>query len=249
MKPNRMTYGQHPLEFADFYDGGKSANASTLVFFYHRGLWQKKQTLTLMEPLVNDLVALEYSVLNVEYPSVGTGKKCEEMIMSVFTSFKYFTSIIPHDHTIVIGHSAGGYYALMLGLQHRMPKDFYIEDSVLPDMIIAQAPIIDFTLGMIESLPNKNNPMDNFIRSEKKDVRLDEYRIHSPQGYMMDEDPIVHIIHGIRDEDVPLYCSEEYIQNCSYKNVFLTKGHFDHYEVLDPKHRIWAIQKKIISKI
>lgn len=246
----RIKYGQYVSSFADvYYPELKNDKNSTLVCLYHGGFFKKEYDLSLMEPLAEDLVSEGYTVANVEYVRVGEGWGNFTMITNVLSSFTVIASKVPHEKTVVIGHSAGGYYALMIMMEKQLPHAFRVENAITPDVVIAQAPLTDLWRGQKEKLSVNGDAIekffDNIPSTESNESKFDYNRI-SPITYEVPKDSHLLIVHGSGDEDVPCQHSIDFCNNCAIHPEFIGGG-FNHYNVIDPQHKSWKMQKTFMN--
>jgi acetyl esterase/lipase len=251
MITTRVTYGPHPSEFADVYGFGGTpfGPRQPLVVMYHGGFWKKKWGLDLMAPLAEDLAKAGCIVANVEYPRVGEGLNCAQMRNSVEDSFNVLAEKYPLRDPVVMGHSAGGYYALGLG----MPSLRSNTDR-MPTKVVALAPVTDLWLGQnVQGLSDEHDAIRNFVDAET-DVPGDQtyYDSISP-AHHMGSPAEIYLVHGKADVDVPLNHSELFrdnnINSCPKIELHTTTpdgSDFDHYNVIDVAHPVWALQKRLI---
>lgn len=245
----RIMYGPYASSFADiYYPELKNENNSTLVSLYHGGYYKKEHDLYLMEPLAEDLVNEGYTVANVEYVRVGEGSNNFTMITNVLASFAEIASKVPHEKTAVIGHSAGGYYALMIMMGKQLPHAFMVENAITPNVVIAQAPLTDLWRGQKERLSDDGDAIEKFIDdTPAENIVKHHYDKISPISYAVPEESQLLIVHGFKDIDVPYAHSESFHHSRKGAVSLLQTGQFDHYDVINPNHEIWKAQKAFLA--
>jgi dipeptidyl aminopeptidase/acylaminoacyl peptidase len=243
----RKYYGLHKSKFVDiYYPEKRNQNTSKLVCLYHGGFFKQKYGLDLMEPLVEDLVSDGHTVANIEYPRVGDEFNCYEMLKSVCMSFTYLSlNVFNIQKRIVIGHSAGGYYALMLLMQNQLRLDVKNPTIFIPDIVLAQAPVSDLWRAHTEKLSDEGNAIEKFIQCKSPGI-VDQgiYMIMSPMYYQIPDTSKLYIVHGSKDKDVP-FDHSDYFKKI-HRSTEIISGEFDHYDVINPKHPIWIEQKKCL---
>lgn len=254
MTPQLHAYGTHPSEFMHIYKPSTSKRLGKLAVIYHGGFFKKKYDLSLMTKMTIDLAKAGYLVANVEYPRVGEEYTCPQMILSVYRSFDYACMIDPTitDRT-VIGHSAGGYYAQMLGIRSvYTDTELETENPFIPTRVLSLAPLRDLWRGQQEGLSDEHDAIKRFIEGSALKLPRKKDRIfydsYSPINAKPEDCPI-HIIHGVLDDDVPLEHSQDYFHK--YKKsekVFLhILGNVNHYDVIDITKPVWKLTKSLIE--
>jgi len=268
MQPLRFQYGHHAAQFIDLYGELGDPKKQKLVVMYHGGFFKRKYGIMVdeigyeasdyLKPLAEDLVREGCLVANVEYCRVGHKLHdkvltAEDMIRGVLQSYDYLQHL-GHWNQIVTGHSAGGYYALMLGLRRhfvRTKLDTKPELLVLPNKIITQAAVTDLYTGQFtEQLSDEGDALKLFVNAgqnilAKKKDDPKRYKALSPINYTMPKTIDTTLFHGVDDKDVPLIHSLEFsdVQPSVKVQPWLET---DHYSICDINHPCWRAQKKLI---
>lgn len=243
-KYTKVYYGIHESEFVHVYWG----LGAIVVFLIHGGFFKSKYGLNLMNPLAEKLAAKGYTVVNCEYPRVGQGYSAVEMLKSVFTAFDFLREIEPQAlGYFAIGHSAGGYYALMLSERNQFSGTLMAtENPLIPTRVIAQAPLTNLWAGQLAGLSDEGDAIKRFMESETINWCAPEYAYNflSPSEY---KEPACqrHIIHGTHDIEVPLRHSVQFLRE-QPKKTFLYRFEGNHYDVIDPNHEIWRLQTNLL---
>lgn len=247
---DRIKYGQHVSSFADiYYPEVMNKNNSILVCLYHGVFFEKVHDLTLMEPLAEDLVNDGYTVANFEYVRVGEGYNDLAMLKNVLLSFTKIVSRVLHEKTVVIGHNAGGYYALMIMMEEQLPSDLRVINAITPDIVIAQAPLTDLLRAQNERLSNEGDAIKKYLDGmPDQDTNLIHYLRISPTMYEVPKDSSLLIVHGSCDEDIPCQHSIDFFSQQSQADKLFIGGGFNHYDMIDPSHRTWKDQKAFIQR-
>jgi dipeptidyl aminopeptidase/acylaminoacyl peptidase len=171
------------------------------------------------------------------------------MLQSIYTSFDAAAAIDPEiTNRVAIGHSAGGYYALMLGIKD--VKLLRIRRSHIPNKIIAQAPLTDLWRGQQERLSDNGDAIKKFIDSQRAEPASQNiYALMSPLQHPPSDKCTIHLVHGKMDTDVPLD------QSIAYSNRF---GNFpgtlflhefpeaNHYDIVNVEHLAWKAQQTML---
>jgi dipeptidyl aminopeptidase/acylaminoacyl peptidase len=236
----RIEYGKHKSEFFDYYLPETVLPDAKLIILIHGGYGKLKYNLTLMDSIAEDLVKRGYPVVNMEYPRVGEGLPCFEMLTSIFRGYDFLEtiSVLPR---IIIGHSFGGYYALMLGMDTRLetlPQKF-----IVPKTIIALAPLTNLWVAkekQYSKYEDGSNSVERFIQSET-DIILEkkDYEWLSPISYLISCETF--LVHGYKDIDVPIEQSVFlYEKRATGSNMhFVDLENVDHFDVINPEHQVW----------
>ncbi len=242
----RVFYGTHASEYMDVYWPYSTTNLQTLIVLIHGGFFKPVWHLNLMEALAKAFQKLGYTVVNIEYPRVGEGKTALEMLESVFIAYDTACMLDPEiSKHVVIGHSAGGFYAEWFALRSNFcGTKLWNKKVVTPTKVIPLAPLSDLVRAQREGLSDKHDAVLRFIQSEQPSVRFEEEALKlSPIQYVTQDCPI-EIIHGTHDTDVPLSHSISFADNRS--NVVLHRTEMNHYEVIEPSYQMMELLQKII---
>ncbi len=246
MNTEIVRYGKHESEFLELYTPNNPVSKNLpMIALYHGGFFRKEYGYTLMTPLAEDLVSLGYMVANIEYPRVGEGLMCEEMIWSVFRSFDFLRKY--SNNVIAMGHSAGGYFALMLSIRkHLKGTPLETRDALIPLKVIAQAPLSDLLRGQREGLSTGGNAIKLFIDAERSVASIDIYYSQLSPNYYSAPSCTVHIVHGTNDIDVPYEHSVSFLEQYLNPGLYLHSFSGDHYDVINPTHDSWKLQKALL---
>jgi acetyl esterase/lipase len=112
----RLSYGEHPLQFGDFRVGRSPARRHTVVVIVHGGFWRSRRTLRMCDPIARDLGDRGWSTWNIEYRRIGQGdwRATLEDCAAAFDHVPHLARAFAVDATrvLALGHSAGGHLAV-----------------------------------------------------------------------------------------------------------------------------------------
>lgn len=241
----RMAYGEHHSEVMCLYDPSTKKEDSPMVIILHGGFFKLKYGFSITNGLAKNLAEDGYFVANLEYPRVDEGLTAPQMLKSVFSAI-YFLNRMTARPKVIIGHSAGGYYALMCALHDSnfMGTEIGLSKKLGVEKVIALAPLTDLWRGQQEGLSDDHDAIKLFIESEREDIVEEDYHVISPSNYNR-FDCTVYIVHGDKDEDVPAEHSESFVkdrENVSFQELV----DVDHYNVVDSNHDSWQKVKTLI---
>lgn len=100
----RVSYGEHPLQFADLRHGGDG-----IALVVHGGVWRAEYDLAHTGALCAALRDAGVSTANIEYRRVGNGGGWPASLDDVVAATKFIRP------DVLVGHSAGGHLALLAG--------------------------------------------------------------------------------------------------------------------------------------
>lgn len=249
-----LRYGEDPAQVADLYrptdrpDGGPedADGLMPVVVLVHGGFWQAGYDRTLMDPLVVDLTARGWPVLNVEYRRVGqqgggwpgTLEDLAAAIDLLATDPAVAEAGVDPTRVVVVGHSAGGHLALWSAARAGLPEGAPGADpAVVPIGVVGQAAVSDLVRGAEQDLGG--GACQSLLGGEPSEVP-ERYEVASPAARLPLGVPTV-LVHGTGDDLVPKDQSETYAAEAGAAGddvqlVILQGDHFDH---LDPTSRSW----------
>lgn len=217
-----LAYGPQPDNIADIRFGDERASGRPLVALIHGGFWKPLYDRVHLGPMAMGVAAAGWTVANLEYRRVPhhPNLTVEDVSLALTT---IPGRVQKHDgRVIALGHSAGGHLALWAA--SRRPT------SQLHG-VLALAPAADLQLAYDRGLGD--GAVLAFL-GEPPAARqdLDPKRMASPSL-------ATTVVHGDRDDIVPLEVGESYA--AAHANVRLVKlkdsGHFG---VIDPRSPVWS---------
>ena len=268
IKPLRLKYGPEPLQFGDLYVP-ESPGSYPIVILIHGGYWRARYGLDLMNDLAEDLAKRGYAAWNIEYRRVGDpgggwpGTFLDMALATDYLRKLAITYSLNLQKVVPIGHSAGGHLALWLVARPRIP--LFVHNSPLIHTqhkdddketatplalagAISLAGVVD--LEMAWKLNLSNGAVVELLGGSFTDVP-ERYLAASPDAMLPLGVPQV-LIHGTRDDSVPLEVSQAYANAARAVNdavTFIVLEGVDHFDVIDPQTEAWAIIIKELQKL
>ena len=153
----KIPYGPFPDQFGDLRTPEKGGQR--LAVLLHGGLWRHEWTRDTIEGIAVDLTRRGYVTWNLEYRRVGTGGGWPESfddVSSALAAAAAATGIQP-EHTVVLGHSAGGTMALWAGgLPPDLAPRLTVGLAAIPNLVMASQE--DLGQGAIRKLLGRRQP-------------------------------------------------------------------------------------------
>jgi acetyl esterase/lipase len=235
----RIAYGSDPLQFGDLYLPTEKISHGILLFI-HGGFWRAKYDLAHAGHLCAALAKAGVAVWNLEYRRVGNpGGGWPGSLQDIAAALQ-FISGKANDYPLdlgpvaVIGHSAGGQLALALAQRYPNIRG-----------VVALAPISD--LRRAYDLHLSNNAVVEFLGGTPEQTPK-HYREASPIEIPISVPQV--IIHGTRDETVPVEMSRSYLQSKHNggESVRLLELDCGHFELIDPSSNAWpTVQQAVLN--
>jgi acetyl esterase/lipase len=268
IKPMRLAYGPEDLQFGDLYLPNKS-DPHPIVILIHGGYWRASYGLDLMNGLAQDLAKRGYAAWNIEYRRIGNpGGGWPGTLLDVARATDYLRKLaitysLNLQKVVPIGHSAGGHLAFWLVARPRIL--LFVHNSELMNTqhsddkketttplalagAISLAGVID--LEMAWQLNLSNGAVVELLGGSYIDVP-ERYLAASPAAMLPLGIPQV-LIHGTSDNSVPIEVSQAYVKAARSVNdpiTYLELEGVDHFDVIDPYSKAWAITIKELQKL
>jgi acetyl esterase/lipase len=268
IKPLRLKYGSEPLQFGDLYLPNQSG-PHPIVILIHGGYWRARYGLDLMNGLAEDLAKRGYAAWNIEYRRIGNpGGGWPGTFQDVARATDHLRELaasfpLALTKVVSIGHSAGGHLALWLAARPRIA--FFAQSSPLAGSqlqseneetatpiqlagAISLAGVVD--LEMAWKLKLSNGAVVELLGGSFTDVP-ERYLAASPAAMLPLGVPQV-LIHGTSDDSVPIEVSQAYVKAARSVNdpiTYLELEGVDHFDVIDPDSKAWAITINELQKL
>jgi acetyl esterase/lipase len=216
-----VAYGDAVDQIADVRLGDARARGRPLVLIFHGGFWRPRYDRAHTGPMAEAIADAGWTVASVEYRRVpGRPDATLEDVGSALAALP--AMITGHDGRVVlIGHSAGGHLVLWLAAMRAAPS---------LAGVIALAPAADLTLA--QELDLGDGATFAFLGADaamRPDV--DPRRLPSPRV------PVT-ILHGDRDDVVPLAVAESYLAAHPATRLVAVEG-AGHFAPIDPLSSTW----------
>jgi acetyl esterase/lipase len=230
----RLAYGHNEFQFGELYlPEGKGPHPVAIVS--HGGYWRARYDLRHIGHFCLGLSKSGIAAWSLEYRRLGNeGGGFPGTFDDVRAGAAYLTRIAKEQRldtgrVVATGHSAGGHLALWLAKQGAVPLK-----GVVP-----LAPVSDLR-GAWE-LKLSGNVVEEFLGGSPTQVG-ERYRIASPME-MLPMGVKQRVIHGDRDDVVPMAMSRAYVAAARSRGDDATLTEADgagHFELIDPRTSAWA---------
>lgn len=242
----RSSYGSNPLQFGDLrLPTGDGPHPLAVVV--HGGFWLNAYDLELMTPMCTALARAGLATWNIEYRRLGDpGGGWPGTLQDVARAADHVRNLSlahPLDlkRVVTIGHSAGGHLALWLAARGRIPaSDPLYSPNPLPIRgTIPLDAVVDLKRGWEMQLGGGVVP--RFVGGTP-DEFPERYASASPAEMLPLGVPQI-LIHGARDDIVPIKISEEYQSAAAARGddaTLMPLPNAGHFEVIDPNSLEWS---------
>lgn len=248
----RIWYGKDVLQFGDLrLPEGKGP--FPLVVVIHGGYWRSKYNLDHISLLCDAFTAAGAATWSLEYRRVGdAGGAYPGTFQDIGAGIDYVRELNKHcmvagsidlDNVVVVGHSAGGHLGAWAASRSHIPAGHVLHaESPLPlKGVVALAGLMDLEFAAEKKLSN------SAVEGLLEGAPADRYRYTSPIKMLPPGAPIV-MLHGTKDEDVPIEVSELYMKaatDAGVKNVqYKVIEGSDHYHLIDPRSMAWDVVRQ-----
>jgi acetyl esterase/lipase len=234
MNPERVPYGPDASQFFELWQ--PELAVAGFVMFIHGGFWRAKYDLSHADPFCATLAARGVITVNLEYRHVGQPgggwPGTFEDVVAGLKAVRERTGPVP----VVVGHSAGGHLALRLSCGPIPMKS-----------VVALAPVADLRLAYELNL--SNGAVVEFLGGtpETMPSRYDEA---CPSTH--DSLARCFIVHGTKDEDVPIDIARAFIQprqNDPERASLLKISDAGHMDLIDPESPAGSIVIDLVTRL
>jgi acetyl esterase/lipase len=230
-------YGDNEYQEGDLYIPGKKPIA--VICLFHGGFWRMPYDREQLTPISIDFAEKGFVVWNIEYRRIGADGggwhgTLDDAIASInhLVLLKEKYDLLDLSKIIIVGHSAGGHLAVWCAKQVESAIAGSVS-SIKPYAVVGLAPIIDIEKAFIAG--TGNNAVSALLNSSPSE-HTERYTLYSPIRML----PIgvrQLIIHGNRDEYLPVEWSRDYVTSSrdagdSIDYIEIVDG--EHMDYLDP---------------
>jgi dipeptidyl aminopeptidase/acylaminoacyl peptidase len=213
-------YGDHPSQFCELHGDGER-----VAVLIHGGFWRRRYGLELSGGIARDLVSRGWAAWNIEYRRLGDGGGWPVTLEDVAAAIE----ALPLDasRVVAIGHSAGGQLAVWAAAEGRV------------NAAVSQAGALD--MDELARLGTSNGVVFDFLGGTPDEVQH-RYEHASPARRLPIGVPLL-LVHGERDEDVPVHISREFAaaaEAAGDECELVVIEDESHYEHLEPGSRCWG---------
>ncbi len=207
---NSVSYGNASDQTIDFYLPEKTSRP--LVVLIHGGFWRPEFDRKHLSPLAKALAGSGWPVALIEYRRIIGNP--DTTLQDVHSAMKKLSE--DFGATILLGHSAGGHLALLVGSKFEVKG------------VIALAPVTD--LIQSEEMDLDEGAVSDFLGAPAK-LRPDLNPSELPPLKTK-----VRMIHGSSDIRVPIQSSREYVLKMDTDSTDLFElENTGHFELIDPR--------------
>ena len=238
----RLDYGKGEFQFGELYlPEGKGPHPVAIVV--HGGYWRARYDLRHIGHFCVALAKEGMACWSLEYRRLGNaGGGFPGTLEDVRAGAMHLQKIAAERsldlrRVVATGHSAGGQLVLWLAKQK----------AVALRAVVPLAPVADLRRGW--ELKLSGNVVAEFLGGSPAEVG-ERYRAASPIE-MVPLGVRQRVIHGDRDEVVPLSMSREYVAAArkSGDDASLTEAAGGHFELIDPRAAAWGQVRDTIMKL
>lgn len=216
-EPDRtVAYGEHPDQVLEMWPRGEPGRPTVVIV--HGGFWRPRFDRVHARPMATALHDAGWPVCSLEYRRVPGDP--EASVADVVAGLRVAGEHAGDGGLVTVGHSAGGHLVLLQAVTH-------------PDTVrgtVALAPVADLALSERRNLGG--GAVGEYLGGPASaHQHLDPARLAAPPGP-------VRIVHGDRDDRVPLEISESYVRTRTGPRLVAVPG-AGHFALIDPLSEAW----------
>ena len=240
---DRFEYGDDAMQYGVFRRADGISRGTVVLI--HGGFWRgTPEYFDGPTPLAEALVARGWHVWQIEYRQVPNGGGWPETLNDTAAAIEHLAVVaasldVEVGPTITVGHSAGGHLAVWalsrprasLGLTGAVSLAGALNLLLGEKEHIGDGAVVDFLGGSSDDHPERYAAADPMLRIE--------HRLP------------VRIVHGNRDEVVPMNQSDTYVAAArgAGQDAAVTVVDGDHMVVIDPRHPAFEVLLGALDEI
>lgn len=238
---HRLFYGSDPLQFGELRLP-QTAGPHPVVVIIHGGFWRNRYNLDHITHLAAALTKAGAATWSLEYRRIGdTGggwPGTGEDILRGIGHLQKIANQYPLDlaRVVVVGHSAGGHLALWAAQKTRLKG------------VVSLAGVADLREAWERKL--SDSVVADFLGGSPAEAP-DRYRDASPIEHLPLRTP-VRLIHGAKDDIVPVAISERYEAAARAKGddvELIRLPQAGHFELIDPRTAEYKIVEAAVLNL
>jgi acetyl esterase/lipase len=228
------TLAMHTL---DIYAPSNNGKKVPLVIWIHGGGWRqgdKYGDMENMKTTINAIVANGFAVASINYRYSTTAifpaqiQDCNQALDFLYKNADKY--LLDKDNIAIIGFSAGGYLASLIGTSNNNKINAFYYNKKQPafkikGVIDCYGPT-DFIarIGSMDLNEGEQKSTSTALLGAQPLLRPDLAKIASPTTYVDENDPPFLIFHGDKDQTVPITLSkllDSYLKLANVKSEFV----------------------------
>jgi acetyl esterase/lipase len=242
---NDIAYANDTLKkhLLDVYLPAQASGKLPLVIWVHGGGWMtndKFADMGYMKSTVKGFLDNGYALASIDYrfsttaPFPAQLQDCNQAIEFLYQHASTYN--IDRERIALVGFSAGGHLASLLGLSNNNPMPQFYATQKKPSFKIKA--VVDFygpsdflAFSSSPEMLKSDNPI-SLLLGASPIKRPDLAKVASPTSYVDKDDPPFLIIHGEKDQSVPYTQSlllQSYLDQAKVKNDFILVEGAPHY--------------------
>ena len=220
----------------------------------HGGFWRDHWLRDATDAIAIDLARRGWASWNLEYHRVGSGGGWPATLEDVATGIDYLAAAtadhpLDLERVIAVGHSAGGHLALWSAVRPHL-SDGIPDPSTQVGVagVVALAAVSDLQAGYSDGIGN--NAVEDFLRRSPAEGS-ERYAAADPARLLPLGTPQL-VIHGVRDEAVPVQMSRDYVAAATAAGDPVTYEELPdagHMELIDPTNAAWLRAASLLETL
>ncbi len=257
---DRIAYGSAPRQFGDLRIPKGKAGPYPVVVVIHGGCWLSRIKLDYMSAVSDALTKRGYATWNIEYRAADSaGGGWPGTFQDIGAAVDFLQTLAPKYHldlnrVILLGHSAGGYFALWAASRHKLPKDSVIASNNMLRVrgIINLAGPGDLRRYIpIGEWACQNNSIFKLLLGQTPEKQNERLAQASPYELLPIGVKQIVII-GDNDKGVPPILGQDYVdhaQKLGDEAIFMKALDAGHNEAVAPGTHVWPMVEMSVDAL